>query len=95
MANAWALAYDFNVPTLDPEDLRAYARRDWSLPERLARAERVKMPLEQKVALNIALYEAARATLPGWPDRATRRADLECHLRVKAWLMRAPHVGAR
>lgn len=53
------------------------------------------MPIARRVELGIALYEAARATRPGWPDEATRRADFESHLRVKALLKRAAHVGAR
>lgn len=83
------------MPRLDPDDLRAYANRDWRAPERLARAERARLPLEQKVRLAIELYEAARATRPDWPDEATRRADLESHLQVRALLDRAADVGAR
>nr|MBA2319878.1 hypothetical protein [Deltaproteobacteria bacterium] len=85
----------WTVPRLDPADLRAYAARDWGAPERLARAHRARQPVEQKVAIAVALYEAARATLPGWPDEATRRADLAAHVRLRALLDRAAHVGAR
>jgi hypothetical protein len=77
------------------EDLRRYARRDWGLVERLARRERARLPIEQKVRLAIELYEAAKATRPEWPDDATRRADLEAHRRLKSLLERAPDVGAR
>lgn len=80
---------------LDPAQLRDYAGREWGRPERLARAHRAGQPLAQKVALAIALYEAARASCPGWPDEATRRADFEAHLRLRALLDRAAHVGAR
>ncbi len=45
--------------------------------------------MERKVQLAIELYEAARATRPGWPDEATRRADFEAHLRLRALLDRA------
>ena len=79
---------------LDPADLRAYAGRDWAAPERLARRDRARMPVEHKVNLAIALYEAAKETQPGWPDEATRRADLAHHLRVKDLLRRAADVGA-
>jgi hypothetical protein len=79
---------------LDPSGLRAYARRDWGAPERLARQERARQPIEQKVRLAIELYEATRATRPDWPDEATRRADLASHLRVRALLDKAAHVGA-
>lgn len=80
---------------LSPRELREYARRDWSAPERLERARRAMQPIDHKVRLAIALYEAARATRPDWPDEATRRRDLESHLRVRALLDEAAHVGAR
>ena len=83
------------MPRLDPDDLRRYAQRDWGAPERLARLSRARLPVEEKVRIAIALYEAAKATTPGWPDEATRRADFEAHLRLKALLDRAAHVGAR
>ena len=86
------------LPRLDPEALRAYARyarRDWSAPEKLARRERVARPVAEKVKMAVQLYEAARATRPEWPDEATRRADFEHHLRLRALLDKAAHVGAR
>ena len=73
----------------------AYVARDWEAPERLARVARAQQPVEQKVALSIALYEAARSTRPGWPDEETRRADLESHRALRALLDRAAHVGRR
>ncbi len=84
-----------STPKLDPADLVAYARRDWAAPERLARAARARQPIEQKVRLSIELYEAARATNPGWPDEATRRADFEHHVRLKELMDAASDVGAR
>lgn len=94
---AWGLcsAYTRSVSKLNPSDLRAYAGRNWSITERLARTERAVMPVARRVEIGIALYEAARATRPGWPDDATRRADFETHLRVKKLLQRAAHVGTR
>ncbi|MDD9986921.1 MAG: hypothetical protein OXQ31_11665 [Spirochaetaceae bacterium] len=83
------------APVLDPEDLRGYAARDWGAAERLARRHRATLPVDRKVRLAIDLYEAARATRPGWPDEATRRDDLAAHRRVRALLDRAAHVGAR
>jgi hypothetical protein len=80
---------------LDPADLRAYARRDWEAPERLARAERAQQPIEAKVAMAIDLYEATKRTRPSWPDEATRREDLATHVRVRNLLDRAARVGAR
>ncbi len=83
------------APVLDPEDLRGYAARDWGACERLVRRHRASLPMDRKVRLAIDLYEAARATRPGWPDEATRREDLAAHRRVRALLDRAAHVGAR
>ena len=83
------------VSRFDPSDLREYADRDWGMPERLSRRHWAKLPVAQKVRIAIELYEAARATRPGWPDEATRRADLANHLRVRALLDRAAHVGRR
>jgi hypothetical protein len=80
---------------LDPDALRAYARRDWAGPARLARRARAALSVEERVRLSIELYEAARATRPGWPDEATRREDLEHHLRLRALLDRAADVGRR
>ncbi len=80
---------------LDPDDLRRYARRDWGAPERMARRVRSRQPIDVKVRLAIELYEAARATRPGWPDTATRQADFEAHCRLRELLGRAAHVGAR
>jgi len=89
------MALETEVPPLDPTDLREYARRDWGAPERLARKHRASLPTERKVQLAIELYETARATRPDWPDDATRRADFEAHLRVRALLDRAAYVGTR
>ena len=80
---------------LTAEDLVAFAQRDWQAPQRLARAHRAGQPVQTKVRLAIALYEAARATRPGWPDEEARRADLASHRRVRALLDRAAHVGPR
>ena len=80
---------------LDPNDLRAYAARDWAAPERLARQARALQPVSHKVALGIELYEAARNTQPGWPSDEVRKGDLECHIRLRQALRRAPHVGTR
>ena len=80
---------------LDLTEFWGYASRDWGAPERLARKNRANLPVEQKVRLAVDLYEAARATRPGWPSEAVRRADLATHLRVRAMLDRAAHVGCR
>lgn len=80
---------------LDVTELRSYASRDWGAPERLARRHRANQPVEQKARLAVELYEAARATRPDWPSEAVRRADRATHLRVRAMLDRAAHVGGR
>ena len=83
------------APRLKAAELREYARRDWGAAAWLARRKRATLPVSQKLALAIDLYEATRATRPGWPDDATPRADLASHQRVRALLDRAAHVGAR
>jgi hypothetical protein len=83
------------VERLDPNQLRDYASRDWGAPERLARAQRSRQPVERKVRLAIELYEAARAARPDWPDAAMRQRDLAAHIRLRTLLNRAAHVGAR
>jgi len=80
---------------LDPEDLRAYARRDWGAPERLARWARAHQPVAEKVRIAIELYESAKRMRPDWPDEAERHRDFEAHLRLKALLDKAANVGAR
>ena len=87
---AAAMSAPFNA-----EELRSYAGRDWSAPERLARVHQVNLPIEQKVRRSIDLYEAARNTRAGWPSEAVRSADLATHRRVRALLDRAAHVGGR
>jgi len=83
------------VTRLDQAELRVFAARDWGAPARLARQDRARQPVEEKVTLSIELYEAARTTKPGWPNDATRRADLDAHLRLRALLDKAADVVAR
>lgn len=83
------------MPKLDPTGLRAFVDRDWSVVAWATREARAALPTQQKVRIAIELYEAARRAVPGWPDDATRRADLAHHLRVRSLLDRAVHVGAR
>ena len=75
--------------------ISAAMQRDWSAPERLARSARAQMPRAAKVRMAIELYEAARASVPGWPSDAQRRADLDHHMKLKALMNKASHVGAR
>jgi hypothetical protein len=83
------------LPRLDPAELRAWASRDWGVVDSKSLAARVQQPVGAKVAMAIALYEAARRTLPGWPTDADRRVDLQHHLDVKAILDRCPDVCRR
>jgi len=80
---------------LNPEDLRSYAKRDWSAPERLARRARARQPVRTKIRIAVELYEAARRTRPEWPTDQQRKKDLQMHLRLRALLDRAADVGAR
>ena len=82
------------MPRLDPDDLRAYAARDWNAIDAETRRRRARLPVAKKVELAVALYEAARATRPDGSDDDARREDLAAHLRVKTLLDRASHVGA-
>lgn len=82
-------------PRLDPEELRAYAKRDWAAPARLAARRRVEQSIDIKVRLSIQLYEAARTTRPDWPSEEDRQLDRRTHERVRALLDRAAHVRAR
>ena len=80
---------------LDPADLRAYARRDWGIAERLDRVARARAPVDEKLALAGALYQAARVTRPSWPTDADRLIDFESHIRMRDIFRRAGRVGAR
>lgn len=80
---------------LDPDELRAFASRDWASPERSARQARAALSPAEKSRLAVALYESAKKTRPDWPTDADRKADLDTHLRVHALLDRAAHVGRR
>jgi hypothetical protein len=83
------------LPRLDPEELRRFARRDWGAPARLSRRVRAALPVEEKLRLAVSLYESARAVRPDWPDDATRLADIRAHQRLRNLLDRAAHVGTR
>lgn len=61
----------------------------------MARRARAAQPVARKIAIAVALYEAARDANPEWPDEATRRRDLASHVAMRARLRKAAHVGAR
>lgn len=79
-------------PTVGASELLA---RDYGLLDRLTLADRARRPVEEKVAVAIALHEAMRTTRPGWPSESDRLADLREHQRVAELLWRARHVAAR
>ncbi len=80
---------------LDPASLRAFVRRDWNATADLDLLARAAQPTEVKLRIAEALYDAARATVAGWPSTADRRADLEHHIAVRRLLDRARHVRPR
>ncbi|MEM9864500.1 MAG: hypothetical protein AAF938_23070 [Myxococcota bacterium] len=61
----------------------------------MTRHRRVHLPIEEKLAMAETLYANAKALHPGWPSDDERWEDLQHHLRVKALLARAAHVGRR
>ena len=73
---------------LDPAQLRAYVERDWRTVGRLDLIARASQPIEVKMRLAMDLYEAARATVPGWPRDEDRAADLAHHVAVRTTLRR-------
>jgi hypothetical protein len=83
---------------MDPESLRAYARRDWSEIERLDRAHWAdvyrRVGPEPGFRASAALAELARRVRPGWPSAAERQRDLEHHVEFKRRLDRAAQALA-
>ena len=78
---------------MNPEDVRAYARRAWHAAERLkrehwARETAAHGPLATFEA-SVALWEHMRRLRPDWPSPDERREDLEHHLRLKRDIDRA------
>ena len=73
-----------------PEDLRAYANRDWGAVAELKAqfwAERKsRMSVTEALDLSDALRRQAIAWKPTWPSEADRREDLDTHARVSAAL---------
>lgn len=81
--------------TFDPARARAMLNRAWNATEARDRVVRGSAPVEAKVRMAIALYEAAKATRPDWPTEADRRADLAHHLEVRAILRQYERARAR
>lgn len=80
------------VVSLDPEHLRAYARRPWAERERAKRefvAERYRQDPAGHVASIAALREHLRQVRPEWPTPDELERDLEAHIDLKRKLDRA------
>lgn len=77
---------------MKPEDLRAFARRDWAAAataEREAwRLRRDRLGPADGLRLTAQLGSAIRALRPDWPSTAEREADLEMHVRLGQALRR-------
>ena len=72
---------------MNPDDLRAYARRDWRAAERgkrehWAREVAERGPLATFEASQ-ALWEHMRRLRPDWPSPEERRADVAHHVALK------------
>ena len=72
---------------MNPDDLRAYARRDWRETERRkwehwAREIALRGPLATFEASEV-LREHMRGLRPDWPSPEERRADLAHHMALK------------
>lgn len=83
------------IAPMRPEDLRAFVDRDW---ERVAAAKRSRWSARRRelgpaegFRLAAELYEHVRHTRPDWPDRRSRLADLEHHIKLSELL----HVDVR
>lgn len=72
---------------------KAYARRDWSAPERLRLQERQvefrKEGSKATVRASRKLWDFARSLKPGWPSKRLRDDDLAHHIELKNQLERA------
>ena len=78
---------------MDRDTIRAFARRDWTLLERLDREhwtetyQRGGGEIGSRVAAGMAEY--ARRVRPDWPTAAERHRDLEDHIELKRRIDRA------
>lgn len=71
---------------MNPEDLRAFAARDWDLVAREKErwwAERGReLSAAEKLRIGDMLRRHAKRLRPDWPSPEERRQDLETHARV-------------
>lgn len=73
-----------------PEDLRAFAERDWEAgleSEVAARRERkARLGVGDSLALADSLRRHIQSIRPDWPSQEDREEDAETHLRVQRML---------
>lgn len=83
---------------MDPDDIRAYARRDRSELQRLKRQRGADLIRDGGTDAAFravwALYEHVRTLRPDWPDEQQRAEDLQHHIRLKQLLDRASRALA-
>jgi len=84
---------------MNPDDLRAFAARDWNALAAAKRAHAAQVFRREGAAplLRAAreLFEHARAVNPAWPSARDRAADLAHHVELKRLLARAADVRGR
>jgi hypothetical protein len=72
---------------VNPEDLRAYARRNWRAAEMRKREHWAREVAERgplaAFEASQALWEHMRRLRPAWPSPEERRADLAHHMALK------------
>ncbi len=72
---------------MNPEDLRAYARRNWRAAEMRKREHWAREVAERGPLATFeasqALWEHMRRLRPDWPSPEERRADLAHHVALK------------
>lgn len=76
----------------DRSSLREFAARNWRIAERDAAsffAGRRQERADESLRVSSLLWQHMKAVRPDWPDAASRAADLEQHIRIKALLDRA------
>lgn len=78
---------------MNPEDLRAYARRNWRAAEMGKREHWAREVAERGLLATLevsqALWEHVRGLRPDWPTPEERRADLVHHVALRRALDRA------
>lgn len=82
---------------MDPDDLRAFAGRDFAAIAREKRAHQRRLFEREGSAGTIrlagGLWAHMKSLDPAWPHPREREADLAAHVRLKALLDRAARAG--